>query len=275
MADVPVLLDPFATPHIARVDNVLLGGFYHWAVDRDLAAQLASAVPDFTAMVWHNRMFQRRVVQYLLAAGIRQFIDLGCGIPALGAVHEIAHPSRPDTKVAYADSDPTTVVLGRSLLADQPRTLIVHADLTDPHHILGHPEINDLLDLGQPVAVLALAVLHHIPDDQVLADAIAAVRDWTVAGSYLAVSHFCHEQQRGVMATVARTTGQVGTVTVPRSRTQIRRLLHGWRPVPPGLTWTANWRPEPDTYPDLHTQPYRAGLLAAVARKPCRQPGGG
>jgi hypothetical protein len=274
-AEVPALPDPLTTAHSARVDNVLLGGSHHWAVDRRLAAQLTTAVPAVTAMVWHNRMFQRRVVEYLLAAGIRQFIDLGCGIPTLGAVHEIAQPSYPDAKVVYIDSDPIIVELGSILLTDQPRTLMVHADLRDPHQILGHPDVNDLLDLGQPVAILALAVLYHIPDEHALTAVTAALRDWTVSGSYLAVSHLCHEQQRQTMAALAQTTGEAGIDTVPRSRTQIRRLFHGWRLIPPGLTWTASWRPEPDAYPDLHAHPYQAGLLAGLAHTPSRQPGGG
>jgi S-adenosyl methyltransferase len=266
-ADVPTLADPFTTAHIARVDNVLLGGSYHWAVDRRLAAHLTTAVSDVTGMVWHNRMFQRRAVEYLLATGIRQFIELGCGIPTIGATHEIAHRRHPDVKVAYVDNDPITVELGRILLADRPRAVIVHADLREPHYVLGHPEVNDLLDLGQPVAILALAVLHHILDDEVLADVIAALRDWTVSGSHLAVSHLCNDRQLGPMRTLAQTLTDAGIATAPRSSVQIGRLFRGWDLLPPGLTWTANWRPEPDVYPDLSAEPHWAGLLTGLARK--------
>jgi hypothetical protein len=268
--------DPFTTAHSARVDNVLLGGSYHWAVDRKLAAALNLTVPCIRDMVWHNRMFQRRAVEYLLAAGIRQFIDLGCGIPTLDAVHQIAHHAQPDAKVVYVDSNPVIAELGRILLADQPRTLVVEADLRDPHHILGHPDVNDLLDLGEPVAVLALAVLHHIPDHQELSDVVGVWRDWTVTGSHLVVSHFCLDQQPTAMAAMARTTGRAGILTVPRSRHQIRQLFHGWNLVAPGLTWTAAWRPEPEVQTEMGGYLRCAGLLAGVARKSsgCRSPNG-
>jgi hypothetical protein len=268
------LPDPFATAHSARVDNVLLGGSYHWTVDRHLAAQLSTAVPAVAGMVWHNRMFQRRAVEYLLAAGIRQFVDLGCGIPTLGAVHDIAHTTYPDAKVVYVDNDPITVELGRILLANQPRTLVVHADLRDPHRILGDPDVNDLLDLGRPVAVLALAALHHIPDDDALATVTAAWRDWTVSGSYLAVSHLCHERQRTTMTAIARLSADAGIGTVPRSGQQIRRLFHGWQLVAPGLTWTAAWRPEPDSWPDLRARSQRAGSSPQTSALPADHPPG-
>lgn len=261
----PAWADPFTTAHSARVDNVLLGGSYHWAVDRKLAAALTSAVPGIRHMVWHNRMFQRRAVECLLAAGIRQFIDLGCGIPTLDAVHHIAHHAHSDAKVVYVDNDPVVVELGRILLAGQAGTLMMEADLRDPHRIVGHPSVNNLLDLGQPVAVLALAVLHHIPDHQALSEVAAAWRDCTVSGSHLAVSHLCYDQQPAAVTALARTTGQAGIVTVPRSRRQIRRLFHGWDLMAPALTWTAAWRPEPDTHTDLNGHPRHAGLLAGVA----------
>lgn len=266
--------DPFTSAHSARVDNVLLGGSYHWAVDRKLATALTAAVPGIRDMVWHNRMFQRRAVEYLLAAGIRQFIDLGCGIPTLDAVHQIAHYAQPDAKVVYVDNDPVTAELGRTLLADQPRTLVVEADLRDPHRILGHPDVNNLLDLGEPVAVLALAVLHHIPDCQTLTDLVTAWRDCTVTGSHLVISHFCHDQQPAAMTALTRTTGRAGILTVPRSRRQIRQLFHGWNLVAPGLTWTAAWRPEPGSNTERIGHPRRAGLLAGVAckKRRCRPP---
>jgi len=265
------LADPFQQAHTARVDNVLLGGFHHLAVDRRVAAQLTSSVPGIAHMQRHNRMFQQRVVAYLLAAGVRQFIDLGCGFPTLGAVHELTHEAAPAVKVAYVDIDPLTVELGRDLLADQPRALIIRGDLRDPHRILSHPQVNDLLDLGQPVAVLALNVLHHLADGDPAA-LTAVFRDWTVPGSYLAISHYCHKNQQAAMAALTRTTGEAGWVTVPRSRAQIHRLFHGGRMVPPGLTWTPAWHPEPHTYPDLSSQPHRAGLLAGLAHKRHNRP---
>lgn len=270
----PAWADPFTTAHSARVDNVLLGGSLHWAVDRKLAAALISAVPGIRDMIWHNRMFQRRAIEYLLAAGIRQFIDLGCGIPALDAVHQIAHQTHPDAKVVYVDNDPLVAELGRILLADQARTLVVEADLRDPNRILGHPDVNSLLDLGEPVAVLALAALHHIPDHQTLSDVGAVWRDWTVTGSHLVLSHFCHDQQPAAMTALTRTTGQAGILTVPRGRRQIRQLFHGWNLVAPGLTWTAAWRPEAESHTERIGHPRRAGLLAGVAckKRRCRPP---
>lgn len=255
----------FDAANSARMTNFLLGGSYHWRADRDLAARLSAAVPDLTTLVWHNRWFQHRVVEYLLAVGIRQFIDLGSGIPVLGAVHQIARRIAPETKVVYVDRDPLIVELGRMLLSDQPRTLIVDADLSNPHTVIHDPDINDLLDLGQPVAVLALAALDHLPDDAAAAAVPGAVREWSMSGSYLAISHMCHHPASPHAGALAQLAREAGIPIASRSPMQIRELFRGWQLVPPGLTWTAGWRPDIDAHPHLGAQPQRSGLLAGLA----------
>jgi hypothetical protein len=193
----------------------------------------------------------------------------------LGAVHEIAHPIAPEARVAYIDCDPLTVELARLLLAKERRTMVVEADLIDPDGLLSDPRINDFLDLGEPVAVLVLAALHHIQEDDA-ADAVAAAfREWTVSGSYLAISHLCDAERTSSVGVLTELFGEAGIAITPRDQMQIHRLLRGWQLVPPGLAWTASWRPDADMYPDLHARPHRAGLLAGLARKPVRADAGG
>src|SRR5256886_2783009 len=176
--------------HPSRVYDYLLGGSHNTAADRALAARLIAAVPDIAAMVQANRAFLRRAVWYCLDTGIQQFIDLGCGVPAAGAVHEIAQRRVPDARILYVDVDPLAVALTRSLIRGNDRVAAIQGDLRHPNEILDNPFRHALLDLRQPVALLMLCVLPFVADEDDPWAVVAGFRDRVAAGSYLVISHF-------------------------------------------------------------------------------------
>ncbi|HYS35933.1 MAG TPA: SAM-dependent methyltransferase, partial [Pseudonocardiaceae bacterium] len=247
----------------ARVYDYLLGGGQNFAVDRWLAEQFLELEPDTRLIARHNRAFLGRAVRFLAGQGIRQFIDLGAG-PTAGNVHEIAQKIAPDASVVYVDNDPVAVALGRRLLADNPHTTVIEADLRHTDTILAHPDLQALVGVRQPVAVLAVAVLHFLLDDPHAV--VGLYRDAVAPGSYLVISHLTREHRAQEMAGISRLGTQAGTPSTPRTRTQIEVLFDGWDLVAPGLTWTAAWRAEREDLADIG-DPARSNLLAGVAIK--------
>ena len=155
-----------SVPNPARIYDYLLGGKDNFPADREVAEQLLAIAPVAHDVVEDNRAFLRRAVRVLTReAGIRQFIDLGSGLPTQGNVHEIVQAIAPDARVVYVDNDAMVVTHGRALLAGD-NTVAIQADLREPEVILGHPEVRELIDFDQPVALLLMAILHFIPDEQ-------------------------------------------------------------------------------------------------------------
>jgi len=174
---------------VARVYDYALGGAHNFAVDREVADKVTRAMPELRDVLRGNRVFLTRAVHHLLGLGIRQFLDLGSGIPTVGNVHEIAQQADPGARVVYVDSDPVAVAHSQALLADNPNAAVVEADLTDPAKVFASPEVQKLIDFAQPVGVLMVSVLHFLPDE---ADPAAIVREYmdaTVPGSHLVMSH--------------------------------------------------------------------------------------
>ena len=176
-------------PNPARIYDYLLGGKDNFPADRQVAEQLLAIAPVARDVVEDNRAFLRRAVRVLTReAGIRQFIDLGSGLPTQGNVHEIAQAIAPDARVVYVDNDAMVVTHSRALLAGN-NTVAIQADLREPDRILGHPEVRELIDFHQPIALLLMAILHFIPDDEDPLGIVARFRDALPTGSYLAISH--------------------------------------------------------------------------------------
>jgi SAM-dependent methyltransferase len=233
-------------PNAARVYDYYLGGSHNFAVDRDMAQQAIALWPEVPMIIRANRAFLRRAVRYLLRAGIRQFLDLGSGIPTVGAVHEITHADTPEARVVYVDIDPVAVAHAQMILAGNPHAGVVRADLRHPDLVLTHPGVRDLLDLTQPVAVLMVAVLHFVPDDDRPAAILAAYREALTTGSYLAVSHATDDGQQTQQATQHRNLyAKTATPMTMRSHADITQLLYGWQLVEPGLVRLPLWRPDP------------------------------
>lgn len=252
-------------PNVARVYDYYLGGAHNFAVDRRFAAQAMAEWPQLPQIMRVNRAFLRRAVRCLVDAGIRQFIDLGSGVPTAGNVHEIAQAADPSCRVVYVDIDPVAVAHGRAILAGNDRATAIEADLRDTVRVLNHPELNQVIDLSQPVAVLLIAVLHFVPDEDDPVGVIARYRDAVAPGSYLAVCHATFGAQRQRADSHQALYSRTATPMTMRSADQVAAMLDGFDLVEPGLVYMASWRPEDDDPTSSHPEDYPG--YAVVARK--------
>ncbi|MBT8226798.1 MAG: hypothetical protein HKP61_17235, partial [Dactylosporangium sp.] len=220
---VPSVEDDTTRASIARMYDFLLGGSRNFAADRAAAGRAVTQMPDLPAVLRANRAFLGRVVRHLLAAGVRQFLDLGSGIPTVGNVHEIAHRHDPTVRVVYVDLDPVAVLTADEILAGDPYTAVVRADLRRPDLILDHPDVRRLIDLDHPVAVLMVAVLHLVPDAEDPAGILDHLHQVLPAGSYLALSHMSppERQTPAGMSEAQRTYARSGNPLYPRRLDQI------------------------------------------------------
>ncbi len=254
-------------PSPARVYDYFLGGSQNFEADRRLAERLAQAMPDIGEIMRANRAFLRWVVRFLADAGIRQFLDLGSGIPTVGNVHEIAQRVTPDAKVAYVDIDPVAIAHSRAVLAGNDLTVVVEADLCDPQRVLADPGLAKLLDFTRPVAVLLVGVLHQVPGD--LAPLIAEYRRVLAPGSYFVLS----QATQGDRVREAREFQQTynrgyspGTEMTYRTSQEVLRLFDGFELVEPGLVQLPEWHPDdPD---EVGEHPDRFSTYAAAGRLP-------
>jgi hypothetical protein len=258
-------------PNIARVYDYLLGGKDNFAADREVAELTLRVMPDAREGPKSNRAFLRRAVHYLAAeAGIRQFIDIGSGLPTRGNVHEIAQAVDPEARVVYADNDPVVLAHARALLAGD-FTNVIMADLREPESILDHMTVRSVIDFDRPVAVLLLSILHHINDEDDPTGIVAALRDAVPLGSHLAISHLHNPgSERPDDAELARLGEEIfqksyGTGRWRRTE-EIRAYFGDWPLVPPGLVPTSEWRPGPGDDQTKHLTHYL--VLGGVAMKP-------
>lgn len=237
-------------PNAARVYDYYLGGAHNFAVDRQMAAQALAAWPELPLIMRANRAFLRRAVRFLVHSGVRQFLDLGSGIPTVGNVHEVAHAEDPSCQVVYVDIDPVAVTHSRAILDGSPRVAAVQADLRSPDYVLDRAEKEGSLDLTQPVAVLLVAVLHFVPDADDPAGVIASYRDATAPGSAIAVCHATADGQGDKADEHRALYARTPTPMTMRSRAEVTRLLDGYDLVEPGLVYMSQWRPEDDEAPE-------------------------
>jgi hypothetical protein len=246
-----------SVPNPARIYDCLLGGKDNYPADREVAEQVVAIAPVTREVVRDNRAFLRRVVGFLTReAGIRQFIDLGSGLPTQGNVHEVAQAIAPDAGVVYVDNDAMVVTHSRALLAGD-NTVAVQADLREPEAILGNPEVRKLIDFDQPIALLLVAILHFIPDDQDPFGIVARFRDGLPSGSHLAISHGTRDIPRRpdmspeAMAEmgmkVEQLYRQTTTFMTTRTRAQVERFFDGFELLDPGVVEIQRWRPEDQT----------------------------
>jgi SAM-dependent methyltransferase len=248
-------------PSTARIYDYMLGGSHHVRADREIAEQLLAVAPEIGPTALANRHFMRRALQFLLDAGVRQFLDLGSGIPTVGNVHEIAQRAAPDARVVYVDIDPVAVAHSRAILAGDQSVLVLQADLREPATVLTDPGVVELLDFDRPIAVLLVAVLHFIPDSERPAEIIAQYRDALTPGSYLVISQASWpeevtDERREVLAIYERTTSPVGL----RNREEIAAFFTDFELVEPGLVPFVEWRPEPGGEPPPKLMPGVVGV---------------
>jgi len=267
---VPPGVDPTA-PSPARLYDYYLGGTSNFPAGRAAAEQLKARVPDLADRAWANRGFHGRAARWMAAEeGIRQFVDIGSGLPTQSNTHDAVHAVAPEARVVYVDNDPVVVSHARALLST-PRTVAVHGDLTRPDELLSDPDIRAVIDFSKPVAILLVAVLHFVPDEADPVGCVAKLRDAMAPGSHLVISHVelspgqvvgarpatgtareLGEARRGMPPARARTRGEVGA------------FFGDMTLLDPGLTDVWAWRPEDDsvtTASDFMT------VIGGVARK--------
>jgi hypothetical protein len=255
-----------STAHIARVYNYWLGGTDNYPPDREAAAQVIEAYPPIRASVRAQRAFLQRAVTYLAAeVGIRQFLDIGTGLPSADNTHEVAQRAAPGARIVYVDNDPIVLAHAQALLTSSPEgaTAYLDADLRDTAKIV--QAAGGILDFSQPVAVMLVGILHCVPDADDPAGLVARLLAAVVPGSYLVVAHPAsdiHPEQIGAAATRFNRVMDDG-VTL-RTHAEVGRFLPGLELAEPGLVQLHRWRPEPDgPVPDGELANY-----GVVGRKP-------
>jgi hypothetical protein len=254
-------------PDASRVYDYALGGVHNFAVDREFWRRAEAAFPDAGLAARTNRAFLGRAVRWLADQGVRQFLDIGSGIPTLGNVHEVAQDANPEARVMYVDIDPIAVQQSRSLLAENPYAQVIEGDLRDPESILYHREVLRLLDFSEPVAVLTVAVLHFIPDSADPAGILKRLGDAMVSGSYLVMSHVGPEvtpAAREKQEQIRKLYEHTPTPVIIRDPDELTTLVGGdFDFVEPGVVSATYWHPDPDEEDET---PVPAALVA-VARK--------
>jgi hypothetical protein len=252
-------------PSAARVYDFYLGGLHNFEVDRQMAREAIGLWPDLPRIMQANRAFLRRAVRFLATAGITQFVDIGSGIPTVGNVHQVAQQAVPSTRVVYVDSDPVAVAHSRAILAGDSQTAVVQADLRQPERILADPAVQSMIDFDRPVAILLVAVLHFLADEDDPAGAVARLSEPLSRDSYLVISHASTDGQPRLAALHQELYQRTPTPMTMRSRAEIARLFEDFELVPPGLVWLPEWRPDPGEPVD--DQPERTTGFAGVGRK--------
>jgi SAM-dependent methyltransferase len=269
-------------PSTARIYDYYLGGKDNYLVDREAAERVMAVVPESTAAVQSNRAFLIRAVRFLAAeAGIRQFLDVGSGLPTQLNVHEVAHSVTPDAHVVYVDCDPSVRAYGDALLSTAESVRFAQQDLRRPEEILDDPAVHALIDFTQPVAILLVAILPYIDDPDDPEEIVAKLRQVMAPGSYLAISHILDGPRTQAIANTQRYART--HAWTPRSRDRIAGFFGGFELVEPGLTVAAQWRQEPSADAEAGSTPAGYGLdcdeqpvdleqiswlLAGIGRKP-------
>ncbi|MFD4668087.1 SAM-dependent methyltransferase [Lentzea sp. NPDC058450] len=252
-------------PSAARVYDYYLGGAHNFAVDREMAERAIGLWPDLPQIMQANRAFLRRAVGYCVDNGIRQFLDLGSGIPTVGNVHEVAQSLAPDARVVYVDNDPVAAAYSENILRGNDLAAVVQADLRRPDEVLNSPGVRALLNFDEPVAVMMVAVLHFVPDEDDPAAIIAKYREVMASGSYLVLSHASQDGQPGQADSHQDLYRRTATPMTMRTKDQVTALFDGFDIVEPGVVYFPEWRPVAPE--DVDGNPERFTGRAAVGRK--------
>ena len=267
MPELPREIDT-SRPHPARTYDYFLGGKNNFAADREVADKVLEAWPAIRIGVRENRKFLARVVRYLAGeAGIRQFLDIGTGLPTANNTHEVAQAVAPTARIVYVDNDPLVLAHARTLLTSSPegRTAYIHADLRDPVAILNDPVTREVLDFTQPVALMLIAILHMIPDEEKPAEIVAALLSALPPGSYVVASHITAEHNEGAAAAEQRFQEASLKAQWRNSDVFARLAFSDLDLVPPGVVLTSEWRnDEPGPRPTAAD----VSAYGGVARKP-------
>jgi S-adenosyl methyltransferase len=251
-------------PSVARMYDYALGGKDNFAADREVAEAIWQQDPGVRAAAQANRRFLGRAVEFLANAGVRQFLDLGTGLPSQNNVHEVAQRVCPDVRVVYVDHDPVVQIHAEALLAADKSTIVLCEDIREPERILTHPDVQRMLDFSQPVAILFVAVLHLIPDEQDPWGIVSTLTEPLAPGSYLALTHGVLEGlPADVVADLQERLKNASSPAAFRDRDAIGRFFDGFELLDPGLVHLTEWRSD-----DLErARPGGEWALAGVGRK--------
>ena len=253
--------------NVARVYDYWLGGSHNFLADQDVARAIAAVEPGVRVFAQANRAFLGRAVRFLAESGIRQFLDIGSGIPTEGNVHEVAQQAAPGSRVVYADIDPVAIAHSRAILAGNQDAAIINGDLREPEKILANDATQRLIDLSQPAGLLLMCVLHFIADAEDPWRIVARLRDALAPGSYLVIGHGTDEGNPVVVQAAKKMYNRsVSTQMHLRSHAEILRFFDGFDLVDPGLVYVPLWRP--DSPADVPSDPGKYWCLVGVGRKP-------
>jgi trans-aconitate methyltransferase len=263
--DPAIRFDP-ETPSTARMYDYYLGGKDNYPADRDAAEEVMAMMPPgaIKTAARQNRMFLGRAVRYLARRGVRQFLDIGTGLPTMGNVHEVAQEIDPDCSIIYVDHDPVVLAHGHDMLKSARRTAIIGYDLREPEAILADHQLRDHLDLSQPVAVLLIAVLHFIQDREDPHGILARLMGALAPGSYLVISHATGDSYRELDQAIQVYDSATSSMH-NRTRAEVESLFSGLELVEPGVVWLPQWHPDPDT--GLADDPGKSLCWCGAARK--------
>ncbi|MEU3959599.1 SAM-dependent methyltransferase [Streptomyces buecherae] len=250
-------------PHPARMYDYYLGGKDNYEIDREAAERVIAMAPEARPSARANRQFLLRAVQHAVRQGVRQIIDIGTGIPTSPNTHEAARQIAPDVRVAYVDNDPIVATHAEARLTNTPGVGFLLADARQPRHILDHSTVRKLIDFDQPVAVLLLAVLHFVKDEEDPAGIVAALRDALPAGSFLVLSHGTGDFHRA--GADASEVYRAATASLHlRDRPAVEALFAGFDLLEPGVVQASRWRPEA---PAAEAQDSRVAFYGGVGVK--------
>jgi SAM-dependent methyltransferase len=261
----PAMIDT-SIAHPARMYNYYLSGKDNYQVDRDAAEEVLAVLPEARDMARANRAFLGRTVRYLAHQGIRQFLDIGTGIPGPDNTNDVAHSVLPDARVVYVDNDPIVLTHAAALLArhDPKHTTVIQADLRDPESILEHPNALAVLDFDQPVAILLVAVLHFIKQSEDPARLVRRLKQVLAPGSFLVVSHGTADFEPERANTAVQGYRGASAPFVLRSREEVAGFFDGLDLVEPGLVQIPWWRPDGEVAPEAE----QIWIYGGIGRKP-------
>ena len=242
-ADLPRGIDA-SQPNVARIYDYFLGGKDNFASDRKAAEDLTRVMPEAAVVARENRKFLQRAVKFIAAeAGIRQYLDIGTGLPTCGNVHQTAQQWKPGARVLYVDNDAVVVAHAQALLADNTTAIAINRDMRNPRAILDHPALQALFDLDEPMAILLVAILHFIGDDDEPHKLVSEVMDRMPRGSYLVISHGTADQVApSVTRSVRRLYERTSGTATARSLCEVARFFEGCDLIEPGIVSVSAWR---------------------------------
>jgi O-methyltransferase involved in polyketide biosynthesis len=257
-------------PNEARMLDYMLGGKDHFAADRAAADQALALAPELPIMARESRKFLHRAARYLVETGIRQFVDIGCGLPTQGPVHEAAQAAASDARVVYVDNDQLVVNHAEALLAETFRTAVIRADMRAPDELLAHPGLTDLIDLRRPIGIVLVGVLAVIPEDDVVLHIVDRLRRAVAPGSHVVMTHAISDVRPEVTQRLAELYQDEQIVRGSRrrnvrTRAEVEPYFEGLHVVEPGIVHVPAWRPDAG---EPTVDPRSVWAIGGVGRKP-------